>query len=112
MVPSCGDRAWFFGAYRYADLAARISRGSTDIARLKALSGIPLGGIGTTPVYEEFLNTTKSHQPYAKISAQLSGNHELNVYYQRDTTDNTSNREYDLAHRFLVNPAAISTAPS
>ncbi|MCY4060099.1 MAG: carboxypeptidase-like regulatory domain-containing protein, partial [Gammaproteobacteria bacterium] len=101
--PIMRDKAWFFGAYRYADLAARISRGSTDIARLNALSGIPLGGIGTTPVYEEFLNTTKSHQPYAKISAQLSGNHELNVYYQRDTTDNTSNREYDLAHRFLVN---------
>ena len=101
--PIIRDKVWFFGAYRYADLAARISRGSTDIARLNALSGIPLGGIGTTPVYEEFLNTTKSHQPYAKISAQLSGNHELNVYYQRDTTDNTSNREYDLAQRFLVN---------
>ena len=100
--PIMQDKAWFFGAYRYADLAARISRGSTDIQRLNALGGIPLGGIGTTPVYDEFLNTTKSHQPYAKISAQLSGNHELNVYYQRDTTENTSNREYDLAPRFTV----------
>ena len=100
--PIMRDKAWFFAAYRYADLAARISRGSTDIERLRGLSGIPVGGLGTTPVYEEFVNTTRSHQPYAKVSAQLNPSHELNVYYQRDTTENTSNREYDLAPRNTV----------
>ena len=100
--PIMRDKAWFFAAYRYADLAARISRGSTDIDRLGALSGIPLGSLGTTPSYAEFLNTTRSHQPYAKLSAQLSPSHELNMYYQRDTTENTSNREYDLAPRYTV----------
>ncbi len=100
--PVIRDKAWFFASYRYADLAARISRGATDLERLSALSGIPVGDRGTTPVYEEFLNTTRSHQPYVKFSSQLTGNHELNIYYQRDTTDNTSNREYDLAPRLTV----------
>ena len=100
--PIMQDRAWFFASYRLADLAARISRGSTDIERLNALGGLPMGGLGTTPVYSEFLNTTKSHQPYLKVSSQLSSNHELNAYYQRDTTENTSNREYDLAPRYTV----------
>ena len=100
--PVMRDKAWFFAAYRYADLAARISRGATDIERLNALGGLPMGSLGTTPVYSEFLNTTRSHQPYAKVSAQLNPSHELNVYFQRDTTENTSNREYDLAPRYTV----------
>ena len=100
--PIMRDKAWFFAAYRYADLAARISRGSTDIERLNSLGGLPMGSLGTTPVYSEFLNTTRSHQPYAKVSVQLSPSHELNTYFQRDTTENTSNREYDLAPRYTV----------
>ena len=100
--PIMRDKAWFFASYRYADLAARISRNARDIERLTNLSAISLRGLGSAPGYSEFNNTTKSHQPYAKISAQLSGNHELNVYYQGDTVENTSNREYDLAPRFTV----------
>lgn len=100
--PVMRDKAWFFASYRYADLSARISRGGTDVERLTALSGIALGGLGTAPTYSEFLNTTTSHQPYLKISAQLNSSHELNAYYQRDTTENTSNREYDLASRLTV----------
>ena len=100
--PIMQDRAWFFASYRYADLAARISRGATDIQRLNALSGLSLGTTGTAPTYSEFNNTTKSHQPYVKISAQLNPGHELNLYYQGDTVENTSNREYDLASRLTV----------
>lgn len=101
--PLMRDRAWFFASYRYADLAARISRGGSDVERLTALSGIPLGsGLGTAPTYSPFLNTTRSHQPYVKVSAQVNPSHELNLYYQRDTTENTSNREYDLASRITV----------
>ena len=100
--PIMRDRAWFFASYRYADLAARISRGATDIQRLNALSGLSLGTTGVAPTYSEFNNTTKSHQPYVKISAQLNPGHELNLYYQGDTVENTSNREYDLAGRLTV----------
>ncbi len=101
--PIMQDRAWFFATYRVADLAARISRSALDVGFLRDLSGLPLGGgLGTTPTYSEFPNTTKSHQPYLKLTAQLNPNHELSTYYQRDQLQNTSNREYDLAPRFVV----------
>ena len=101
--PIAQDRAWFFATYRYADLAARISRSALDVGFLQALSGLPIGGgLGTTPSYSEFPNTTKSHQPYLKLTAQLNPNHELSAYYQRDQLNNTSNREYDLAPRYIV----------
>ena len=101
--PIMQDKAWFFATYRYADLAARISRSGLDVGFLRDLSGIPLAsGLGTAPTYSEFPNTTQSHQPYAKFTAQLNPNHELSAYYQRDQLNNTSNREYDLAPRFLV----------
>ncbi len=100
--PIAQDKAWFFASYRYADLAARISRNAQDVAELQRYSGIPLGNRGTTPVYEAFPNTTQSHQPYAKLTMQLNQNHEISAYYQRDTLENTSNREYDLAPRITV----------
>jgi len=101
--PILRDRAWFFGTYRYADLAARISRSAVDVDRLSQLSGIPLAsGLGSAPTYSAFPNTTKSHQPYVKLTARLNPSHELSAYYQRDQLDNTSNREYDIAPRFTV----------
>lgn len=101
--PIMRDKAWFFATYRYADLAAKISRNPLDVNFLNQLSGIQLGsGLGTTPTYSSFANTTGSHQPYAKLTAQLSPNHELSAYYQRDNVNNTSNREYDLAPRYVV----------
>lgn len=101
--PIVRDKAWFFATYRYADLAARISRGPTDVQYLNQLSGIQLAsGLGTAPTYSAFPNTTGSHQPYAKLTAQLSAGHELSAYYQRDAVNNTSNREYDIAPRYLV----------
>ena len=69
-----------------------------DVGFLQALSGLPASGGYTTPTYSEFPNTTRSHQPYLKLTAQLNPNHELSGYYQRDQLQNTSNREYDLAH--------------
>ncbi len=100
--PIMQDKAWFFATYRWADLAARISRSALDIGFLQALSGLSVSGGYTTPTYSEFPNTTKSHQPYLKLTAQLNANHELSGYYQRDQLNNTSNREYDLAHRYIV----------
>ena len=101
--PIVQDKAWFFFSYRRADLAAGISRGGIDVERLNRFSGIPLGGSadtparGAVPVYEEFPNTSKSHQPYFKFTSQLSSDHQVSAYYQRDTLDNTSDREYNWA---------------
>lgn len=101
--PLMRDKAWFYATYRYADLAARISRSALDINFLNQLSGLSLAsGLGTSPTYSAFPNTTKSHQPYVKLTAQLSANHELSGYYQRDQLNNTSNREYDIAPRYVV----------
>lgn len=101
--PILRDRAWFYATYRYADLAARISRSALDVSYLTQLSGIQLGsGLPAAPNYSAFPNTTTSHQPYAKLTAQLTGNHELSAYYQRDQLYNTSNREYDIAPRYVV----------
>ena len=101
--PLMRDKAWFFATYRYADLAAQISRSALDIGFLRDLSGIQLAsGLGTAPTYSQFPNTTQSHQPYVKLTAQLNPNHSLSAYYQRDQLNNTSNREYDLAHRYVV----------
>lgn len=101
--PIAQDKAWFFFSYRRADLAAGISRGGIDVERLNRFSGTPIGGSadtparGTVPTYDEFPNTSKSHQPYFKFTSQLSGNHQISAYYQRDSLDNTSDREYNWA---------------
>lgn len=95
--PLARDRAWFFASYRYADLASQISRTGTNVTHLNTYSGIPLGNYGTVPVYEKFPNTSKSHQPYGKITARLNENHEVSAYYQGDLLYNTSNREYNWA---------------
>lgn len=101
--PIMQDRAWFYATYRYADLAARISRSAQDVRYLNELSGLQLAsGLPAAPTYSAFPNTTTSHQPYVKLTAQLTGNHELSAYYQRDQLYNTSNREYDIAPRFVV----------
>ena len=38
--PIMRDKAWFFASYRYADLAARISRSALDVGFLTQLSGL------------------------------------------------------------------------
>ena len=106
--PIAQDKAWFFFSYRRADLAAGISRGGVDVERLNRYSGIPLGGSadtparGTVPSYSEFPNTSKSHQPYLKVTSQINPNHQVSGYYQRDTLDNTSDREFNWAPYLTV----------
>ena len=101
--PIAQDKAWFFFSYRRADLAAGISRSGVNVERLNRFQGIPIGGSadtparGTVPSFEEFPNTSKSHQPYFKFTTQLGTDHQLSAFYQRDTLDNTSDREYNWA---------------
>lgn len=101
--PIAQNKAWFFFSYRRADLASGISRDPVDIERLQRFSGVPLGGTadtparGSIPVYDEFPNRSDSHQPYLKVTAQVSPNHEVSGFYQRDSLNNSSDREYNWA---------------
>jgi carboxypeptidase family protein len=78
------DRAWFFGSLRRADLEAGISRTPDEVARLKAFF----------PDIRLFNNTTKSWQPYAKVTAKPSAAHEIVGFVQQDRLQATGDREY------------------
>lgn len=76
------DRVWFFGAYRYADLETGISRGAVQVALQRQF----------VPDFTPFNNTSTTHQPYAKVTAQLGAQHQLNGYYQNDRVTLTSDQ--------------------
>jgi Carboxypeptidase regulatory-like domain len=78
------DTAWFFGSLRRADLEAGISRTPDDVAKLNAFF----------PNTVLFNNTTKSWQPYAKVTAKLSPAHEVVGFLQQDRLTATGDREY------------------
>jgi hypothetical protein len=78
------DRVWFFGSLRRADLEAGISRTPDEVARLKAFF----------PGTALFNNTTKSWQPYAKVTAKLGPAHEVVGFVQQDRLTATGDREY------------------
>jgi hypothetical protein len=77
------DKIWFFGTFRYGDLENGISRTPTDLQFLTAFK----------PDFEPFDNTSKSRQPYVKITAQLPRSHELSGFFQNDRNRYTSSRE-------------------
>ncbi|PYQ79875.1 MAG: hypothetical protein DMG03_24700 [Acidobacteria bacterium] len=78
------DKVWFFGSVRRADLEAGISRTSDEVGRLKAFF----------PNASLFNNTTKSWQPYGKVTAKLTPSHELVGFVQQDRLTATGDREY------------------
>ena len=77
------DKVWFFGTYRYADLANGISRTPLDLAYLQAFKRD----------FEAFNNSSVSKQPFVKLTAQLAAGHELSGFYQNDRNRYTSSRE-------------------
>jgi hypothetical protein len=81
--PVMKDRIWFFGSYRHADLVNGISRTDEDLARLRAFR----------PDFEPFDNTSKSHQPYIKLTSAGNPNQQLSSFWQFDRNRFTSNRE-------------------
>ncbi len=90
--PIVRNKVWFFTAFRYSDLGNGISYSPRQTEIHETLSGIPLGGgRGTVPEFEPLENITESFQPYAKVTAQLTTNHEASFYYQRDKLDFGSN---------------------
>jgi len=77
------DQIWFFGAVRRADLEAGISRTGVEVQRLNDLA----------PGSELFNNTTKSTQPYGKVTMQF-GKHQIAAFLQQDRLKATGDREY------------------
>jgi hypothetical protein len=77
------DKVWFFGSLRRADLEAGISRTAVEVQRLKSFF----------PDVELFNNTTKSTQPYGKVTMQ-AGRHQIAAFVQQDRLKATGDREY------------------
>jgi len=81
--PLLKDKVWFFTAYRYSDLIDGISRTESDLGFIKAFR----------PDFQPFDNTYRSHQPFVKVTAQLSQKHELSAFYEYDRNYITRNTE-------------------
>src|SRR5262245_22167038 len=80
------DKVWFFGSLRRADLEAGISRTAVEVQRLKSFF----------PDVELFNNTTKSTQPYGKVTMQ-AGRHQIAAFVQQDRLKATGDREYNFS---------------
>jgi hypothetical protein len=81
--PIVRGKMWFFGSYRYADLINGISRNEDDLARLLAFR----------KDFQPFDNTSKSHQPFIKLTSANNSNQTLSGFWQYDRNRFTSNRE-------------------
>jgi Carboxypeptidase regulatory-like domain/TonB dependent receptor len=92
------DKVWFFGALRYADLEAGISRTPKNAEDLEAFF----------PGFDFFNNVTETTQPYVKVTAQLNPNHQLSGSYQNDRAFATGDREY----HYTQNSTIYSTGGS
>jgi hypothetical protein len=92
------DKVWFFGALRYADLEAGISRTEKNVNDLEAFF----------PGFDFFNNTTNTTQPYVKITGQLNANHQVSGTYQNDRLFATGDREY----HYTPNSTIYSTGGS
>jgi hypothetical protein len=79
------DRVWFFAAIRKARAESGISRTPVEVQRIQTFF----------PDNPLFNNYTDSWQPYAKITARLSPDHELQAFYQRDRLELSGDREYN-----------------
>ena len=86
--PVLKDRVWFYGSVRYSSLINGISRTADQIATLKAFR----------PDVQLLDNTTRTFQPFFKITAQLGKNHELTGYFQNDASSFTTDL-YNYADR-------------
>jgi len=82
--PIVKDKVWFFVSGRYAKNEASLSREQAELTRLQQFQ----------PGFEPFNNIFEGIFPYAKLTAQLGDKHTFSAYYQKDTADLSSNREY------------------
>ena len=66
-------KLFFFGSFRYADREIGLSRTPAQLA-----------GLASDPQFTAFANGGKSEYYYVKVTAQLSQNHQVYAFYQRD----------------------------
>src|SRR5262245_13649655 len=71
--PIARDKVFFFGSFRYADREVGISRTPAQLA-----------GLTADPNFSPFDNGGKAKYYYGKVTAQLTQNHQMYVFYQRD----------------------------
>ena len=71
--PIVKDKLFFFGSFRYADREVGLSRTPAQ-----------LQGLTADPQFVPFDNGGESKYYYAKVTAQLSPNHQIYGFYQRD----------------------------
>ena len=72
--PILKDRLFFYGAYRYSRRNTGIARTESQLATLHALD----------PAFEPFDNEARNQYVYVKGTAQLTPNHQMYAFYQRD----------------------------
>lgn len=83
--PIARDRAWFFGAFRYARRDTGIARDQKQLADLK----------GLVPSFNAFDNQSRNEYYYVKGTAQLSPQHQVYAFYQFDRNPDESNWAYN-----------------
>jgi hypothetical protein len=71
--PLVKNKLFFFGSFRYADREVGISRTPDQ-----------LKGLSVDPAFTPFANGGKGKYYYVKATAQLTQNHQMYVFYQRD----------------------------
>ncbi|HEX6737422.1 MAG TPA: TonB-dependent receptor, partial [Vicinamibacteria bacterium] len=86
------DKVWFFAALRKARSENAISRTAEEVGRIHAFF----------PDKPLFNNSADSWQPYAKVTARLDANHEVQAFYQRDRLTLTGDREYNYEPVFVT----------
>lgn len=72
--PLVKDKLFFFGAFRYADRETGLYRTSAQLASLAAID----------PSFTPFANGGKNKYYFIKGTAQITSNHQVYAFYQRD----------------------------
>lgn len=92
--PVVPGKMWFYGAYRYTRQFSGIGRTPEQLALLSALE----------PTFEPFDNSVLSHNYYAKVTGQLTSNHQWVAFYERDNHPEGGDREW------YTEPLAVTSA--
>ena len=85
--PVVKDRAWFFASMRYTDRSTGVSRDATLLGNLNAL----------VPNFQPFDNQGHLKYYFVKGTTQLSPNHQMYVYVQRDANADPLTGAFDLS---------------
>ena len=86
--PVVKDRAWFFASMRYTNRSTGVSRDATLLGNLNAL----------VPSFQPFDNEGHLKYYFVKGTTQLSPNHQMYVYLQRDANSEEASFQVDSAN--------------